>query len=168
MEGVRKMKRSAFMVSILLAFLVSLALGMNTARAAVLNCEDLALGPSGDGRTYECEAMDEFGVESTFTLAVSDDSPDFQGILKSADYSTATLVCACKTKGGFPDTLRVKESRSLQCLAVAGYTRYSETLTFDYNTAGYEGEVKKGGRAIDHGQANDFSGNSIIFNCKEL
>ncbi|MBI3797677.1 MAG: hypothetical protein HY268_12020 [Deltaproteobacteria bacterium] len=159
------MRRSAFMVSILLAFLVSLALGMNTASAAVVNCEDLALGPGHDGRTYSCEAMDETGITSSFTLAVSNDSPDFQGLVESADDSTATLICACKAKGGFPDTTRFKVSRELQCLAVGGSLDMDETLTFNYSTAGYEGEVKKGGRAIDHGQASDHDGNSIIFNC---
>jgi hypothetical protein len=157
------MRRSVSVVSILLAFLVSLAMGVSAASAK--SCIDRL--EQGNG-LYLCSGVDEFGNEVDFGLAIlgiGGSGPDFAAELFS-NTQEAILVCACKSKAKKSGD-KFEFKKSFQCSTAEAIG--SQSTPFDFDDGAYEGTVGKKGRTIGNGQGVDEEGGvSISYKCEEF
>jgi hypothetical protein len=157
------MRRSVSMLSILLAFMVSLAMGVSTASAGKDCTERLEQGPGG----YECTGVDEFGNPVGFFLDIGSISgPDFEAAVVLDFFDVVFLDCACRSRIRDNGSNTFEVLKSFECVS-NGQFGNSVQGAFDFNgPSAYQGTVARKGVSIGGGQGVDQEGDSIRFRCK--
>lgn len=153
----RKMKRSVTILGILLAFMLSLAIGLNAANAAP-TCGDLVAD-----HEYDYCAMDEFGnIEGVLLFFSGGSSPADFPLEIYTGHSDVFYACTNQAKGKIIDKAKLETSKNCQCIVDHADFVNPEGIIFHFDLAGFQFKVKGGGKKLGAMQGVDTLNESVV------